>query len=243
MTKDIDVWDVVPMISHSDSDPGRTLGAGTTVVRGKHFWGGSHIGYNRMNFRGPDYSSFQISPGSHMDQVATALVPQGADPGHDQHRDPADLHDDGGLGLHLRDPAPGLRRARRGRARSRAIRSSWSGPGRRTPGRSPTPSTSSRATSTRPRRCGRARSPRRTTRRGCIPSTRSGRATWASPTARTNSRRPPSPTGPTARSTTGSSSTAWTSTSSTASCARRAFSSWPSGSCRACASTRTSRWG
>ncbi len=37
ITKDIDVWDVVPMISHSDSDPGRTLGAGTTVVRGEHF--------------------------------------------------------------------------------------------------------------------------------------------------------------------------------------------------------------
>src|SRR5437660_653619 len=43
ITKDIDVWDVVPMISHSDSDPGRTLGAGTTVVRGKHFWVGSHL--------------------------------------------------------------------------------------------------------------------------------------------------------------------------------------------------------
>lgn len=71
ITKDINVWKVVPMISHSKSDPGRTLGAGNTVVRGKYFWGGSHIGYNRMNFRGPDFSSFQISPGSHMDQVAT----------------------------------------------------------------------------------------------------------------------------------------------------------------------------
>jgi len=80
LTKDIDVWDVVPMISHSDSDPGRTLGAGTTVVRGKHFWGGSHIGYNRMNFRGPDYSSFQISPGSN-GSGGDALVPQGADSG------------------------------------------------------------------------------------------------------------------------------------------------------------------
>src|SRR2546427_109263 len=68
------------MISHSDSDPGRTLGAGTTVVRGKHFWGGSHIGYNRMNFRGPDYSSFQISPGSHMDQVVTHWYRKGPIP-------------------------------------------------------------------------------------------------------------------------------------------------------------------
>src|SRR5262249_56023774 len=81
ITKDLDVWDVVPMISHSDSDPGRTLGGGTTVVRGKHFWGGSHIGYNRMNFRGPDYSSFQIPPGSHIDQVATHWYRKGPTPG------------------------------------------------------------------------------------------------------------------------------------------------------------------
>ena len=59
---------------------GVALGAGTTVVRGKHFWGGSHIGYNRMNFRGPDYSSFQISPGSHMDQVATHWYRKGPIP-------------------------------------------------------------------------------------------------------------------------------------------------------------------
>jgi 4-hydroxy-3-polyprenylbenzoate decarboxylase len=71
ITKDVDAWKVIPMISHAKSDPGRTLGAGNTVVTGKHFWGGSHIGYNRMNFRGPDYSSFQISPGSHMDMIAT----------------------------------------------------------------------------------------------------------------------------------------------------------------------------
>jgi len=80
LTTNVDVWDVVPMMSHSDSDPGRTLGAGTTVLRGKHFWGGSHIGYNRMNFRGPDYSSFQISPGSHMDQVATHWYRRGPIP-------------------------------------------------------------------------------------------------------------------------------------------------------------------
>jgi 4-hydroxy-3-polyprenylbenzoate decarboxylase len=80
VTHDLDVWDVVPMISHSDSDPGRTLGAGQTVLRGKYFWGGSHIGYNRMNFRGPDYSSFQISPGSHMDQAVTHWYRKGPIP-------------------------------------------------------------------------------------------------------------------------------------------------------------------
>jgi len=50
------------------------------VCRGEYFWGGSHIGYNRMNFRGPDFSSFQISPGSHMDQVATHWFRKGPIP-------------------------------------------------------------------------------------------------------------------------------------------------------------------
>jgi 4-hydroxy-3-polyprenylbenzoate decarboxylase len=80
ITRDIDVWDVIPMISHASSDPGRTMGAGNTVVRGKYFWNGSHIGYNRQNFRGPDFSSFQISPGSHMDQIATHWYGKGPIP-------------------------------------------------------------------------------------------------------------------------------------------------------------------
>lgn len=69
--KDIDVWPVIPMVSHTRQDPGRTLGGGVTLVSGPFFWGGSHIAYNRMNFRGPNYSSFQVSPGSHGDMIVT----------------------------------------------------------------------------------------------------------------------------------------------------------------------------
>ena len=69
--KDIDVWPIVPMIKHTPSDPGRTLGGGNTLVTGKFFWGGTHISYNRMHFRGPDFSTFQISPGSHTDMIAS----------------------------------------------------------------------------------------------------------------------------------------------------------------------------
>ncbi|MFC2008370.1 UbiD family decarboxylase, partial [Chloroflexota bacterium] len=68
VTENIDVWPVVPMISHTPSDPGRTLGGGNTLISGKYFRGGSHIGYNRMNFRGKDYSTFQITPWSHVEQ-------------------------------------------------------------------------------------------------------------------------------------------------------------------------------
>ena len=73
--KNIDVWPVIPMIQHTPTDPGRTLGAGKTVASPKQFWGGWHIGYNRMNFREDlgwkDHSTFQISPGSHTDQIMT----------------------------------------------------------------------------------------------------------------------------------------------------------------------------
>ncbi|MDP2269052.1 MAG: UbiD family decarboxylase, partial [Deltaproteobacteria bacterium] len=49
--KNIDVWPVIPMIQHTPTDPGRTLGAGKTVASPKQFWGGWHISYNRMSFR------------------------------------------------------------------------------------------------------------------------------------------------------------------------------------------------
>jgi 4-hydroxy-3-polyprenylbenzoate decarboxylase len=75
---DIDVWSVIPMISYTAQDVGRTLGAGNTLVTGKYFWGGTHVAFNRMHFRGKDYSSFQISPGSHMDMIATEW--QGKEP-------------------------------------------------------------------------------------------------------------------------------------------------------------------
>ncbi len=78
--KNVDVWPVVPMISHTRKDPGRTLGGGNTLVTGKYFWGGTHISYNRMNFRGPNYSSFQISPGSHTDMIATEWYKKGPIP-------------------------------------------------------------------------------------------------------------------------------------------------------------------
>jgi 4-hydroxy-3-polyprenylbenzoate decarboxylase len=78
--KNINVWDIVPMIQHTEKDPGRTLGGGNTLVTGKYFWGGDHISYNRMNFRGPDFSSFQISPGSHTDMIATEWYRKGPIP-------------------------------------------------------------------------------------------------------------------------------------------------------------------
>jgi len=80
ITKDIDVYSVVPVIKQTPRDPLRTLGGGNTFISGKYFWGGTHVSYNRMSFRGKDYSSFQISPGSHTDMVVKEWYGKGPIP-------------------------------------------------------------------------------------------------------------------------------------------------------------------
>lgn len=66
VTEDIDVDEIVPPIRHTKKEPELTTGSGNSVVYGDIFDGGSHIGYNRMNFRWGDVGTFQAAPGSHM---------------------------------------------------------------------------------------------------------------------------------------------------------------------------------
>lgn len=71
ITEDLDVNKYVVPIRHTHLESELTIGSGNSVVVGKHFSGGSHIGYNRMNFRWGNVGTFQASPGSHMWQVIT----------------------------------------------------------------------------------------------------------------------------------------------------------------------------
>lgn len=72
ITDKLDVNKHVLAIRHTDLESEFTIGSGQTVVAGKYFDGGSHISYNRMNFRWGNVGTFQISPGSHMWQIMTA---------------------------------------------------------------------------------------------------------------------------------------------------------------------------
>jgi len=71
ITDDLDVNKWVLAIKHTELESEFTIGSGQTVVVGPYFNGGSHISYNRMNFRWGNVGTFQISPGSHMWQVMT----------------------------------------------------------------------------------------------------------------------------------------------------------------------------
>src|SRR5919204_1331064 len=71
VTDDLEVNKFILPIRHTHLESEITIGSGNSVVVGDRFWGGSHIGYNRMNFRWGNVGTFQISPGSHMWQVMT----------------------------------------------------------------------------------------------------------------------------------------------------------------------------
>ncbi|MDE2166962.1 MAG: UbiD family decarboxylase [Alphaproteobacteria bacterium] len=71
ITGDLNVNKYITAIRHTALEPELTVGSGISCVVGPYFDGGSHIGYNRMNFRWGNVGTLQISPGSHMWQVMT----------------------------------------------------------------------------------------------------------------------------------------------------------------------------
>ncbi len=71
ITDDLDVNRYITAMRHTALETEMTIGSGISCVVGDYFKGGSHIGYNRMNFRWGNIGTFQASPGSHMWQIIT----------------------------------------------------------------------------------------------------------------------------------------------------------------------------
>jgi gallate decarboxylase subunit C len=71
ITDDLDVNKYITAIRHTALESELTIGSGNSVVVGPYFHGGSHIGYNRMNFRWGNVGTFQSAPGAHMWQIIT----------------------------------------------------------------------------------------------------------------------------------------------------------------------------
>lgn len=69
ITDDLDVNKWVLAIRHTPLETEMTIGSGQSVVVGKYFKEGTHVGYNRMSFRWGNIGTFQAAPGSHMWQV------------------------------------------------------------------------------------------------------------------------------------------------------------------------------
>src|SRR5271166_4589802 len=65
-----DVNEYMVPIRHTAYETELTVGSGIRCISFDQFDGGTDLGYNRMNFRWGNIGTFQMSPGSHMWQVA-----------------------------------------------------------------------------------------------------------------------------------------------------------------------------
>lgn len=80
VTEDIEVDDIIVPIRHTEMESELTTGSGVSLLYGDWFDGGTHVGYNRMNFRWGDVSTFQAAPGGHVWMVMSEHYDDGDDP-------------------------------------------------------------------------------------------------------------------------------------------------------------------
>ncbi len=66
VTNDIDIFSILPVLKHTPRDAARILGGGNTLLTGRYFRGGSHISFNRINFRGKDWGPLDAGPPTHL---------------------------------------------------------------------------------------------------------------------------------------------------------------------------------
>lgn len=66
ITEDIDVMGTLPIIKHTEKDAGRIIGGGNNFISGEYFHGGTQISFNRLHFRGKDWSTILAFFGTHL---------------------------------------------------------------------------------------------------------------------------------------------------------------------------------
>jgi len=65
ITDNIDVLKTMPVIKHTETDPGRILGGGQVYISAKDI--GHCISFKRVHFRGKDWASMAFNPGGHFE--------------------------------------------------------------------------------------------------------------------------------------------------------------------------------
>jgi gallate decarboxylase subunit C len=75
ITDDIDVEATLPIITHSEFDGARVLSSGVLLVMAAPVGTGSDISFKRIVFRGKDWGTAYIMPGSHLDHIMSGKAP------------------------------------------------------------------------------------------------------------------------------------------------------------------------
>ncbi len=73
ITRDIDVMSYLPITKYTERDGARIIGGNNTLLSGKWHGGGTHLSFNRLNFRWPAACSLAIGAGSHLETAAHLL--------------------------------------------------------------------------------------------------------------------------------------------------------------------------
>jgi UbiD family decarboxylase len=71
ITNNIDLMGMLPVLKHSTRDGARVLSSGVYLVSGEYFRDGMCVSFKRTHFRGKDWASVWVSPGSHLEKIAT----------------------------------------------------------------------------------------------------------------------------------------------------------------------------
>lgn len=67
----IDIMSMIPVLRHTPRDGARVLSNGIYFLSGRYFRGGMEVSFKRTHFRGKDWASVWISPGSHFEKLLT----------------------------------------------------------------------------------------------------------------------------------------------------------------------------
>jgi gallate decarboxylase subunit C len=70
-TENIDLMKSIPVLKHTPSDGARVLSSAVFLLSGESFHNGMEVSFKRTHFRGKDWASVWVSPGSHLENVLT----------------------------------------------------------------------------------------------------------------------------------------------------------------------------
>jgi len=76
ITEDIDVYDTLPLLLHTEEDAGRILGGLNILISGKYFNGGHEISFKRTHFQGKDWGSMMSGDSTHVGRIIKNFRPE-----------------------------------------------------------------------------------------------------------------------------------------------------------------------
>jgi len=76
ITENIDVFETLPLLKHTEEDAGRILGGLNVLISGKYFNGGFEISFKRTHFQGKDWGTIMAGDSTHIGKIIKNFRPE-----------------------------------------------------------------------------------------------------------------------------------------------------------------------